>query len=388
MKEFPLYRSSQSCFAGLLLVAVPVVFFSFSSMMGLYAVFAVLFLLPMAACTAGLCCGLLPMAAGIAAGLVGMHHLLGAPGLLCAAIYLLPIMAAFVIVIHWKVPFWKGCAVMIGVHLAALVAVYALLQQRTGWQLYTAAGSATADWLRNWELGDVMLYQLYSTGLIDMEASLQQDLFTLSDAAREDMLLSVKTLVTSQLEMLVPNVIVSQSVMGGVLCLLLPLRFGFIAEEKRAFLRAAKGRPVKRAEDGLGPVLTENEETEAEPAPKEPIDFPDLGMPPFHQWHIPRGKGWQVGAALAAGYVLRLSGVPSLSVAGVILYAAASSVFSIQGAATVNYLQRMRGARRGWRVALPIVLLLLSLLTLVGIFDQLNNFRGLRKPREPKEDFR
>ena len=294
MKDFPLYRSSQACFAGLLLIVGPLIIFSVSSLTVLYVVFAVLFLLPMAVCIAGLCCGLIPMAAGTLAGLLAMYHALGPTGLGLTAIYLLPIVGAFVAIIHWRVPFWKGCAALIGVHLVSLAAVYVLLQQLTGWQLYAAAGNAAADWLRNWELGDIMLVQLYSSGLIDMEASLQQDLYTLSDAAREDMLLSVRTLVTSQLETLVPNIIVSQSILGGVLCLLLPLRFGFIAEEKRAFLRKNQGRPVKRAEDDPGPVLIPDAETEkAEPAPKEKIDFPDLGMPPFHQWHIPRGKGWR-----------------------------------------------------------------------------------------------
>lgn len=389
MKDFPLYRSSQACFAGLLLIVGPLIIFSVSSLTVLYVVFAVLFLLPMAVCIAGLCCGLIPMAAGTLAGLLAMYHALGPTGLGLTAIYLLPIVGAFAAIIHWRVPFWKGCAALIGVHLVSLAAVYVLLQQLTGWQLYAAAGNAAADWLRNWELGDIMLVQLYSSGLIDMEASLQQDLYTLSDAAREDMLLSVRTLVTSQLETLVPNIIVSQSILGGVLCLLLPLRFGFIAEEKRAFLRKNQGRPVKRAEDDPGPVLTSDAETEkTEAALKEKIDFPDLGMPPFHQWHIPRGKGWQVGVALIAGYLLRLSGAPALNIAGVLLYAAATSIFSIQGAATVNFLQRARGTRRGWRVALPIILMVFSLLTLIGIFDQMNNIRGLRKPREPKEDYR
>ncbi|MBR3742627.1 MAG: DUF2232 domain-containing protein [Clostridia bacterium] len=386
MKDFPLYRSSQSCLACLLIIVAPLLLFSFSPMMGLYVVSAVLFLLPIAVCVSGLCSGLAAMAAGTLAGLLAMYRLLGPAGLGLAAVYLLPIVAAFAVVILKRIPFWKGCAGMIAVHLASLIAVYVLLQQRTGWQLYSAAGIAASDWLRNWELGDAMLYQLYSSGFIDLKTGLQQDLYVLSDAAREDMLLSVRTLVTTQLESLVPNIIVSQSIVGGVLCLLLPLRFGFIAEEKRVFLREAKGRPIKRGKE-LGPMLTAETQEEEKTAEKEKIDFPDIGMPPFHQWHIPRGKGWQVGAALIAGYLLRFSGEPTLHIAGVLLYAAASSLFSIQGAALVNFMQRTRGAQRGWRIALPIILMLVSLLTLIGIFDQINNIRGLRKPREPKEDF-
>ncbi len=109
-------------------------------------------------------------------------------------------------------------------------------------------------------------------------------------------------------------------------------------------------------------------------------------MPPFSQWHIPRGVGWKVGVALAAGYVLRISDGPALSTAGVLLYGAASSVFAIQGLAAVNYFQKNRGTRRFWRVFVPLLLMTTGFPMIIGVFDQINNFRGLRKPPEPKED--
>ena len=53
----------------------------------------------------------------------------------------------------------------------------------------------------------------------------------------------------------------------------------------------------------------------------------------------------------------------------------------------MNYFQKNRGSRRFWRVAVPALLMGTSFPVIIGVFDQMNNFRGLRKPPEPKEDF-
>ena len=131
-------------------------------------------------------------------------------------------------------------------------------------------------------------------------------------------------------------------------------RFGYLAAERRAFLSETAEGTVTDAQG------------------RAQVDFPDLQMPRFETWHLPRGIGWQVGAALVAGYFLRT---------------AARSLFIIQGAALVNFMQKARGTKRTWRVIVPILLMLFSVLVFLGIFDQISNIRGLRKPRDTKEDF-
>lgn len=374
MKDFPLYRSVPSCVTATLLIAAPLLLLALSPLSGLYAVLLVALILPAAACMAGLIAGLIPMVLGAAAGLISMYLLLGQWGLVLSAVYVVPILIAFAAVVALRVPFWRGCGVLVGVHLLSFLAVYVLLQRLAGGDFYAWAGEQAMTALSQWDMGDAMLYQLYAMGLLNLtnelaEGALQhvQGGYMLSAAARKDLLLSVNTMVTSNLQSLVPSLIVSQSLLGGVSCLLLPLRFGFLAEEKRAFLREAPSEA--RAEEG-----------------PQKVDFPDLGMPPLSLWHIPEGMGWQVGVALVLGYILRITEPPALRVAGIILYAAASNIFVIQGAALVNYLQKMRGVRRGWRVAVPLLLLTTSLLMIIGIFDQISNIRRLRKPRLPKED--
>ena len=380
--QLPLVRSVKACVTGALLVSFPFIFFMLPGqrilgpLPAVYASLLTLYLLPAALCLVTMVCGLASAAAGLAAALTCMSSLAGSQGLTLAALYVVPVLAVFLALIWMKIPFWKSLLAMIIAHAAALTAVYVLARRMAGGDLYTAAGEAVAGFLENWEMGDTMLYQIYSMGLIDLKSELADNAllkvlggYRLSSAARTDMLLSVRSMITAMLRTMVPHLIVNQSIMGGTACLLLSLRFGFLAEEKRAFLREP------------GPI------GEAEGETKQPVNFPDLGMPPFSTWHIPRGKGWQAGAALAAGYLLRVSGTPALSTAGVLLYGASSAVFSIQGLAAVNYFQKNRGSRRFWRVAVPALLMGTSFPVIIGVFDQMNNFRGLRKPPEPKEDF-
>ena len=371
-------RSVKSAVVGSILIILPYLLLLpqreiLGPLPAVYAVLLTVYLLPTALCLVTAVCGTAPMVLGLGTALSAMFALMGGTGLLLAALYVVPIMAAFLFIMYREIPFKKSCPAMIGVHVASLAAVFAVCQSMMGGDLYNAAGNAVAEFLGSWEMGDLLLYEFYSMGLIDLNETLRENAvhsglysFSLSDAAKADMLLSVRTMITQQLQLIIPNMIATQSVLGGVACLLLPLRFGYLAEEKRAFRR---------------------EDTAGAPGEKQPVDFPTLDMPPFQTWHLPRGVGWQVGAALITGYLLRYSGVSALKIAGIMLYAAASSVFMIQGAAFINFMQKRRGTRRFWRVVVPLLLMTTPFLTFIGIFDQLNNARGLRKPPEPKEEF-
>ena len=372
-------RSAKAAVVGALLISAPyLLLLSGRDLLGplpaLYGTLMTLFLLPVALCMVALICGVLPMAVGLGAALGVMAALTGAgkgTALLLAAVYVLPVLGAFLAVNYFEVPFKKSCPLMIGVHAATLAAVYAICQRMTGNDLYAVMGQSVSDFLEHWELGDLMLYELYSAGIIDVNDTLRESMvhsslysFSLSDAARADMLLSVRSMITQGMQGTVPQVIAGQSLLGGVMSLLLPLRFGFLAQEKRQFLQEGDS-----------------------PDGPQAVDFSMLDMPPFQLWHLPRGKGWQVGAAMALGYILQLTRTPAGRIAGILLYTAASDLFLIQGAATLNFIQKRRGTRRVWRVVVPVLLSATPVLMLIGIFDQMNNARGLRKPPEPKEDF-
>ncbi len=383
MKDFPLYRSVRAAVAGTLLLVLPMLFLSFSPVEGLYLAALLVFLGPAALCLSAAVCGTLPTALGCAAALLSMGRVFGARGALLTAVYLGPVVAAFFVIVIRRIPFRAGCAAMIATHAAAFVAVYLILRQWAGGDLYKAAGNLAMDALDKWELGDYALYEFYAMGLVDLPASLAEGVrldisgLVLSDAARHDLLLSVNSMVSSTLSSIVPGLIIArQSILGGVGCLLLPLRFGCLAQQKR---EQGAQLPEAPAENG--------EKPQTEDGKPLPVSFPDLGMPDFSRWYIPRGIGWQVGAALALGLILMGSAVPALNIAGLILYYGAGAVFTVQGAAMMNFSQKMRGTKRVWRVIVPLILLPTALLMIVGIFDQIVNVRGLRKPPEPKEEF-
>ena len=383
MKDpLPAIRSVKAAVVGTLAVALPFLFLllpgqaELGPLPAFYAVLMILYLLPVALCMVTMLCGVVPMGMCLAVALGTLAVVTGKARLAAvtlAGVYLLPVVLSFCALVYFRVPFKKSCLTMIGVHVAALTGVYLLCQHFAGGNLYAAAGNITAEYLQSWEYGDQMLYQAYAMGLIGLkeglgETAVQQSLlgFQLSEAARADMLLSIRSMVTTMLQNLIPSLLAGHSVYSGVGCLLLSLRFGYLAEERRQFLRTA---PEER--EGL----------------RRP-DFPTLDMPPFDTWYMPRSVGWQVGGALVVGYGLQMSGAPALRVAGQLCYAAASALFSVQGLSTVNYLQKYRGSGRPWRVIAPVLLLVITPIfpMLLGIFDQINNFRGLRRPPEAREE--
>ena len=400
MKEFPLWRSPRAGLLGAALMALPMIVFSLSPLLGGYLIALILFAWPTAVCLAGLCCGSLPMLMGTAGALLAMGRVFGQQGLLLTAVYLLPVLAAFLYVIVTRTPFKRGCVMLIVAHVVALAAVFWLLQQLAGGDLYGRAGQLAMEGLQTWELGDTLLYEFYAMRLLELPASLAEGAlvqvpggYTLSDAARADLLLSAKALVTAVLPVMVPSLLVRQSILGGVGCLLLPLRLGGALQSRREGTEADADVPDDApSQDAAEPsdattaaVLQSIRRPSMRPDPV-PAGFPDLGMPPFRAWHLPRGIGWQVGLALVLGYMLQVSAVPALAVAGAMLYAAAGAVFSVQGAALINFIQHTRGTKRFWRILVPLLLLSTSLLLIAGVFDQITNVRGLRKPREPKEE--
>ena len=366
MKDFPPIRSLKSAVVGTLAVSVPLLLLSASPLTGVYAVMFIFYLLPTALCLTAAVCGALPMAVNACAALFSLYRLAGVVGLMLGALYIVPLAAAFLLLIRFRVSFWKACGGMILTHLITLAGVLAILQGLTDGSVYQAAGEKVREWLENWELGDFMLYQFHAMGVLALPESLEEQAaettfgIALSDAARQDLLLSAQTLVEVMLQSLVPSAVIQQSILGGVACLLVPIRFGCISAEIRSF----------RGPEG-----------------KEKETFPDLGMPTLDKWYIPRGIGWKVGVAYVGGSLLRsLAATVPVAMAGVILYSAAWAAFTVQGAALLNHMQKAKGSARFWRVVVPILLLVLGVLPYLGIFDQIVNIRGLRRPSETKED--
>ena len=373
MKELPLIRSGKAALISALLLAVPVLLLSLDPIIGIYAVALIALLMPAGVCLAALTGGIAPAFAGIAASVIACARVAGTPGMICVLVYLLPVFGVFLYVHGKKIPFFKGCAAQIITHMLAAACIYLYLQQLLDQQLYRSAADGVMTFLAAQPDCDSLLYMIWQQGFISLTTERKEELaalvlqsgvsgsFTLSWEIRQEMLLSLGSLAEELLFELTLMFFTLQAVLSGVACMLLPQRFGKLLHARQKYMAA--------------------EEALVSP-------FPDLEMPPLSLWHIPRGMGWKIGVAWLLGSLLQsMDAASGVQIAGAILHHCTTGIFAWQGAALLNFTQKARGTRRIFRVLVPLLLLVLGVLPYMGIFDQIINLRGLRKPPEPKEDF-
>lgn len=365
MKDFPLIRSGKAALWGMVLLAGVPLALALTPITGLYALLMVALLMPAGMCLVAAVGGIAPALVGLIAGAVAAFRLTGVPGLIVSFGYLAAVFAAFMWFIWKKPAFFKGCGVMIAVHMVALGCALVYVQSLFDNQLYLQAADSVVQYVSALPECDSLLVQLYSMGFLALPQELENQLivltngmFVMSSAVRQDMLLSLGSLAESMLSSLMPVLLVQHSIISGVACLLLSLRFGKLHHDKMVF-RAKEGERMP--------------------------PFPETDMPPLSLWHLPRGMGWKVGAAWLIGSLIQNTG-GAVGTAGAVLYLAADAVFTWQGAALLNFTQKAKGTRRPMRVVLPCLFFALGILGYLGIFDQIVNLRGLRKPPEPKEE--
>lgn len=367
MKEIPLIRSYKAALVCLGILVLPTLAMCFTPITALYAALILLFVYPLGSCMTNALGGLLPGTLVVCAGVVCGRLIAGPQGALIAACYLVPIFLGSLLIVKKKPPFFLGCAIMIVVHILSFSAVYLYLQRLFDHQLYAFAADAAIQYFNQSPYADPLLAQFYSMGILSLPTEMKDQFvllpsgaFLMTPAAREDLLLSLRSLTEAALFNLVMVLFTSLPFISGVACLLLPQRFGQLAHERQVFM-AQEGEKVP--------------------------PFPNLNMPPLSLWHLPRGVGWKVGAAWLAGSLLQTMGsANATAVAGVILYQGATALFTWQGAALLNFTQKIKGTRRPARVLIPLLFFVLGILPYLGIFDQIINLRGLRKPPTPKEE--
>ncbi len=364
MKDLPLIHTGKAALISLAALVLPVILLALSPVTGLYSLLICLFVLPMGICTAAMVGGLAPAGMGLIAGVIACFRLLGQGGLWLSALYLGLICAAFLFVMIKKPGFFQSCGIMILSHMAGLCILYVYAQNLCDQQLYRMAGEGMASLIATLPECDTLLMQCYSMGLISLTPDMKEQIiiannaYVLTPIVRQDMLLSLSALVEMLCKSLMPMILVGFSILSGILCLLLSQRFGKIYYDTLVF-KAAEGSTI---------------------AP-----FADLKMPPLSLWHLPRGIGWKVGLCWVLGTVLQGVG-DTAALAGAILYYAADAIFIFQGAALLNFTQKAKGTRRPMRILLPCLFFCLGILAYMGLFDQVVNLRGLRKPPEPKEE--
>jgi hypothetical protein len=324
----------------------------------LYTVYFCHMVLPYAMLFIGTVAGIWPFLLSLCIGVTALYLSAGMAGAALGAVYLAPVAAVYLYCFKRGVPFFKTAAVLAAAFFLGQLAVFIALQMMLGWKLYERAADAMAQGVIAMPEGESLLYLLHVYGILPLPADLANNLlvetatgFRLADAARTALIGSLRSMADAQLRGYIPESLVSHSLLAGIGGTALALHWGAKAAHRRAFKR----------------------DTEAA--------VPDLNMTPFEKWFMPRGFGLRVGI-LAAGYPLALyaSGQESLQLAGQMMFAAFSALYMLQGLSALSGIQRKRGQKAFWRwaAAVGLLLLLQQALVVIGVADQLMDFRGLR----------
>ena len=374
LSSAPLVRSKKASLIMGLVLTLPILLSAFSAVTKAYVVLFLLFLHPllMGICTlwCGSGCGMLAALSGC----LGAYFAFGSTGLGIACVYLLPFLITILYVLNKKIPFFKGCGMLAAVFLLSQMVCFLMLKaQCPDGDVYRAAGEGFAGLLTESGQGDYILAFLYQSGFLTISESVQSDAFVqigeyyyLTEAGVQELLLALTGLIEDAAKAL-PACIVSDSILFSAGSLGLGLYIGKISYQRRNFKRE------DAPED-----LDDNQQTVTPPEP----DFPDLQMPALSDWFLPRRVGLCV-ALFASGYVIAMvSSGEAAYMLGNMMFSVFSSVYMLQGMASLDFLHKKLGrkvvSRRVWLIVFTV--LASSVLVILGCVDQLTNYRKKRPP--------
>lgn len=414
MHFFPLIRTKKATIIMSLIMVLPMVLMTLGVMSDrvmalVLPVYCFLFY-PVLIMISALWGGLLSMVLGLLSVLSALYVSFSFVGAGLGLVYFVPVIAAFIYVVEKQVPFFKALGVLALVMLVCQVACALILRVIAGGDIATAAGQGAVELISASPMCDLLLLSLYQTGSITIKNDLLLDFFIvqggqivgLTDMGRAEMLLSVRSMVSS-IALTLPSMIVSNAITLSTAGLGLGLYIGRVSTQRADYMAmrkkeiAAQVKSQREAKE-RGEAPPEDTRTAADyKAAREkaeqqmPAGFPDLKMPQLQMWFLPRGAGLKVGL-LALGYLpLMFSTSLTGATIGQLFVTVFTAIYSIQGMAALNFLQRKAGVRSGGRKATLIILYVLfqSIFLWLGVLDQVLNFRKLRPPlgaNQTKED--
>lgn len=120
-------------------------------------------------------------------------------------------------------------------------------------------------------------------------------------------------------------------------------------------------------------------------------DLPKNGMPALREWYIPRQWGAAIGLfaiGIVIEWIFKYEEHPSLNIAGTVFFGIFQAFYLIQGIALLNWLHHKRGSGRFVRVFVPVLVIAILPIAavLLGVWDQWKDIRGLRGPKQDKEE--
>lgn len=262
------------------------------------------------------------------------------------ALYLLPMSVAFLVCLEIRLPFFKTAGAVLPSLILSMIALFLIFQRKAGGDLYGALAQSAIDGLENFPARDNLLYTFWKGGLLSHGQEAGAQVFadagsgwTFTPEVVQEFYKQIQVRISALAASLMPGMLTTYSISLSTL--------------------------------GLGFAVHLGSKRNA---------CPDLGMPPFSLWHIPRPVGKKLWF-LAAGYLLALlSQSLLLRMAGQMMYNVFFALYAVQGLSVLDYRFKARGMRAGLRLLLlaAIFALLPPLAMMFGLFDQAMDSRRLR----------
>jgi len=337
----------------LLLAILAALVFVLSSMplSALYFIYLGLILFPLAGMMLSAVGGWLALFAGSALVALGAIRLFDMPGLM-VLVYMLPPALALLVSIEMKLPYLKAGVLVLGAYVLGVLALYLLLQQASGGNAIPYAAQEAIAALDSLAQRDGLLYNLWKSGLISHGQPSGTQVFiengvgwTFTPVVLEEFYKQI----AFRLETLL------QSIFQGMLTSL------------GIYMTAIGGYAALR----LGQSA-------------QPDGCPNLGLPDFAKWYIPRPIGKKLWV-LAAGYLLMLLDFNVVvQLAGSLMFNVFYAVYALQGLAVLDHRLSQGRLKRGLRrvLLLLIFVILQPLLVFIGILDQARDSRGLHGDKQ------
>ncbi|MDD4080017.1 MAG: DUF2232 domain-containing protein [Eubacteriales bacterium] len=342
----------------LLLAILTALVFALSSipLAPMYFVFFGLILFPLAGMGLAAVGGWLAILFGGAVVAWGATRLFGIPGLMVLA-YMLPAAIALLISIEMRLPYLKAGLAVLASYVLGVLALYFFIQRAAGGNAFPYAAQEAILALEHLPQRDIFLYNLWKGGLISHGQPSGTQVFiengngwTFTPQVLEEFYKQLAYRIETLLQSLFHGMLTSLGIYIAAIGSYAALRLGKTAQ---------------------------------------PDSCPDLGMPNFENWHIPRPIGMKLWV-LAAGYLLMVLGTSVvIQLAGSLMFNVFFAIYTVQGLAVIDHRLSHTRLNRWLRRALLIVLFIIlqPLLVIIGILDQARDSRGLRRDSQKIEKF-
>lgn len=363
MRQYRLWLSSRSALTAILLCLAMVWALISMPLAAFYLFSAILFVFPFVLLVSAGVAGVLPAIACLLIMSGGAYQALGAQAALAAAAYLAPLLLCLLVCLQMKLAWQKTIPALLSVFVLSVMLIYMVLQRHADNDLFSLIAQRVVGSIDGMPERDSLLHTFYQFGLLGLpqEVAAQPLVeaaqgWTYSAPALQEFYKQIAARVDLWLRALLPALISSYS-----LFICIP---GFFAAQFYAV------RHAQRLAFRLGGQASAD-------------DFcPGLDMPAFSHLFMPKSAG-QALLILALGYLFaRLSGSATLALAGQMMYNVFAALYVIQGLSYINFMQKKRGTKPGFRAftLLALFIVLQPALVFAGLIDQFMDPRKLRQP--------